>query len=252
MNLWCCSTCSTWVPVVLVLPVVVVVLVVPCSEWDSTCWLRYLFHLKLFIQSVINKRKRKMKRKGKRERERERERERKRKKKKKKKKKRGREEEEQEEEEKQEEEEEEEQREREREEEEEEGEEAEEDELRISSGKKMLQLWTLRTNLLKWSGPSHGPLPWKFVEQLFFNKGLISGLIILGKAWALNFSITFVRGFSFFSWLQDQLWKSLLQFWNLRTNLLKWTGPSHGPVPCWFFPSFCSIKTVFGMIIPTH
>ena len=182
MNLWCCSTCSTWVPVVLVLPVVVVVLVVPCSEWDSTCWLRYLFHLKLFIQSVINKRKRKMKRKGKRERERERERERKRKKKKKKKKKkkRGREEEEQEEEEKQEEEEEEEQREREREEEEEEGEEAEEDELRISSGKKMLQ------------------------------------------------------------------------FWNLRTNLLKWTGPSHGPVPCWFFPSFCSIKTVFGMIIPTH
>ena len=54
MNLWCCSTCSTWVPVVLVLPVVVVVLVVPCSEWDSTCWLRYLFHLKLFIQSVIN------------------------------------------------------------------------------------------------------------------------------------------------------------------------------------------------------
>jgi hypothetical protein len=49
------------------------------------------------------------------------------------------------------------------------------------------------------------------VEKLFFNKGLISGLILSGKAWTLNFSIAFVKGFSFFSWLQDQLWKSLLQ-----------------------------------------
>jgi hypothetical protein len=54
-------------------------------------------------------------------------------------------------------------------------------------------------------------VPWKFVEKLFFNKGLISGLILLGTAWALNFSIAFVKGFSFFSWLQDQLCKSLLQ-----------------------------------------
>ena len=30
----------------------------------------------------------------------------------------------------------------------------------------------LRTNLLKWTGPSDGPVPWKFVEKLFFNKGL--------------------------------------------------------------------------------
>jgi len=49
------------------------------------------------------------------------------------------------------------------------------------------------------------------VEKLFLNNVLISGLILLGKAWALNFSIAFVKGLSFFSWLQDQLWKSLLQ-----------------------------------------
>jgi hypothetical protein len=41
-------------------------------------------------------------------------------------------------------------------------------------------LWTLRTNLLKWIGPSHGSVPWKFVEKLFFNKSLISDLILLG------------------------------------------------------------------------
>jgi len=39
------------------------------------------------------------------------------------------------------------------------------------------------------------PVPWKFVEKLFFNKGLINGLILLGKAWALNFSNAFVKGF---------------------------------------------------------
>ena len=48
------------------------------------------------------------------------------------------------------------------------------------------------------------------MEKLFFNKGLVSGLILLGKVWALNLAIAFVKGF-FFSWLQDQLWKSLLQ-----------------------------------------
>ena len=159
-------------------------------------------------------------------------------------------------------------------------------------------MWTLRTKLLKWTGPSHGPVPWKFVEKLLLNKGSISGLILCGKAWALNLgnclykaflsslgsrmssgkvccncdpweqtyqseldplmtqclgnwgfkkrSDSFwkglgfelgqllVQGFSFFSWLQDQLWKSLLQLWSLRTNLSKWTGPSHGPVP-WKF-----------------
>ena len=55
------------------------------------------------------------------------------------------------------------------------------------------------------------PSALEFVEKLFFNKGLISGLILLGKVWALNLAIAFVKGFSFFSWLQDQLWKSLLQ-----------------------------------------
>ena len=38
------------------------------------------------------------------------------------------------------------------------------------------------TYILKWTGPSHGPGPWKFVEQLFFHKGLISDLILLGTA----------------------------------------------------------------------
>ena len=114
----------------------------------------------------------------------------------------------------------------------------------------LLQLWNLRTNLLKWTGPSNGPVPWKFVEKLFFNKGLISGLILLGKAWTLNFSIAFVKGFSFFSWLQDQLWKSLLQLWNLRTNLLKWTGPSHGPVPWKFVEKlFLNKVLISGLIL---
>ena len=45
----------------------------------------------------------------------------------------------------------------------------------------MLQLWALRTDLLKWNGPSHGPVPWICVEKLFSNKGLMSGLILLGQ-----------------------------------------------------------------------
>ena len=116
--------------------------------------------------------------------------------------------------------------------------------------KSLLQLWPLRTNLLKWIGPSHGPVPWKFVAKLFFNKGLVSGLILLGKVWALNLAIAFVKGFSFFSWLQDQLWKSLLQLWPLSTNLLKWIGPSHGPVP-WKFVGklFFNKGLIIGQIL---
>ena len=34
------------------------------------------------------------------------------------------------------------------------------------------------------------------MEELFFNKGLISGLILLEKACALNSRIAFVKGFS--------------------------------------------------------
>ena len=105
-------------------------------------------------------------------------------------------------------------------------------------------------NLLKWIGPSHGPVPLKFAEKLFFNKGLISGLILLGKAWTLNFSIVFVKGCSVFSWLQDQLWKSLLQMWTRRTNLLKWTGPFHGPVPWKFVEKlFFNKGLISGLIL---
>ena len=116
--------------------------------------------------------------------------------------------------------------------------------------KSLLQLWPLRTNLLKWIGPSHGPVPWKFVGKLFFNKGSVSGLILLGKVWALNLAIAFVKGFSFFSWLQDQLWKSLLHLWTLRANLLKWIGPSHGPVP-WKFVAklFFNRGLISGLIL---
>ena len=35
-------------------------------------------------------------------------------------------------------------------------------------------------------------MPLKFVEKLFFNRSLISGLILLRKAWALNLSCAFV------------------------------------------------------------
>ena len=44
--------------------------------------------------------------------------------------------------------------------------------------------------------------------------------------------VAFGKGLPFFSWLQDQLWKSLLQLWTLGTNLLKWIGPSRGLYRC--------------------
>jgi len=47
-------------------------------------------------------------------------------------------------------------------------------------------------------------------------KRLISGLILFGKAWTLNLAIAFVKGVSFFSWLQEQLWKK-------PTKKLNWT-----------------------------
>jgi hypothetical protein len=49
------------------------------------------------------------------------------------------------------------------------------------------------------------------VEKMFFNKDVISGLILLGKVWTLNLAIAFVKSFSFFSWLQDQLCEKVLQ-----------------------------------------
>jgi len=49
------------------------------------------------------------------------------------------------------------------------------------------------------------------VEKLFFNKGLISGLILFGKVWDWNLAIASGKGLPFFSWLQDPLWKSLLR-----------------------------------------
>jgi hypothetical protein len=36
-------------------------------------------------------------------------------------------------------------------------------------------------------------VPWKFVEKLLFNKGLISDLILLGKSWALKLARTHVN-----------------------------------------------------------
>ena len=33
------------------------------------------------------------------------------------------------------------------------------------------------------------------MEKLFLNKDLISGLVLLGKVWALNLAIAFVKGF---------------------------------------------------------
>ena len=48
-------------------------------------------------------------------------------------------------------------------------------------------------------------LPWPSALEVcgivFFDMDLISGLILWGKAWTLNFSIAFVKWFSFFSWL---------------------------------------------------
>jgi hypothetical protein len=58
-------------------------------------------------------------------------------------------------------------------------------------------------------------VPWKFVEKLFFNHCSISGLILLGKACTLNFAIAFEKGFSFFSWVHDRLWKKNAAIVNL-------------------------------------
>ena len=71
--------------------------------------------------------------------------------------------------------------------------------LRDQLWKKMLQWWTLRANLLKWTGPSHGPVPWKLVEIVFFNKGLISDFILLGTADKHDFFPEKMSSFCFFS-----------------------------------------------------
>ena len=47
----------------------------------------------------------------------------------------------------------------------------------------------------------------------------------LGKGLDFELFNCFCKRCFSFSWLQDQLWKSLLQLWTLRTSLLKWTGP---------------------------
>ena len=176
-----------------------------CTEWGSACWLRYLFHLKLFIKCAIRERERG----GTKEREREKERERGRGRWRETRRETGR------------------GRGTEREREEEEGEEEDKDKEKMNytearkendEGKEKekgqekeketkkkkdtvhIKKWLLlykvapasdlekfaatvnpENNLLKWTGPSHGPVPWKFAEKLFFNKGLISGLILLGQ-----------------------------------------------------------------------
>ena len=50
-----------------------------------------------------------------------------------------------------------------------------------STAEKFAAIVNPEANLLKRIGPLHGPVPWKFVEKLFFNKGVISGLILLGR-----------------------------------------------------------------------
>ena len=64
-----------------------------------------------------------------------------------------------------------------------------------------------------------------------------------------NKKVAFVKGLPFFSWLQDQLWKSSLQMWTLSTNLLKCTGPSHGPVPWTFVEKLFFKKGLKGDLI---
>ena len=41
-----------------------------------------------------------------------------------------------------------------------------------STAEKFAAIVNPEANLLKRIGPLHGPVPWKFVEKLFFNKGL--------------------------------------------------------------------------------
>jgi hypothetical protein len=172
------------------------------------------FHLKGFIQSVIRERKRERKR----ERTRERKRERKEKER---------------------------EREREREKEEEEEEEEKEEEGRGKRKRKIKRkrhekrkkrrkkkkdkekekrytvLLLAPGSALEIVNPDNKPakvnwiLSWpcalEMCEKMFFNTDLISDLILLGKAWTLNLAIACGKGLHYFSWLQDQLWKSLLQ-----------------------------------------
>ena len=117
---------------------------------------------------------------------------------------------------------------------------------RVSSG-------TIRCN---WNRPTkvNWALSWPSALEIcgkivLYNEGLISGLILLGKVWTLNLAIACGKGLLFFSWLQGQLWKSLLQLWTLRTNLLKWIGPSHGPVPWKFVEKLFFNKGVISGLI---
>ena len=55
--------------------------------------------------------------------------------------------------------------------------------LLLAPGSSLEKFAAIGKKPLKWIEPSHGPVPWKFVEKLFFNNGLISGLILLGKVW---------------------------------------------------------------------
>ena len=87
-------------------------------------------------------------------------------------------------------------------------------------------------NLLKWTGPSHGPVPWKFAEKLFFNKGLISGLILLGQGDTQDF---FQKKWSCFFAQTCFLTKKnvcqdfLPQWWTFQILLGDW-------ICCFFFP----------------
>ena len=82
------------------------------------------------------------------------------------------------------------------------------------------QLWKkFAANVNTENKPTHGQVPWKFVEKLFFNKGLISGLILLEQGEEQDFfrkkcSEFFTRAFFL---TKENAKKNLPQWWTVKT-----------------------------------
>ena len=115
--------------------------------------------------------------------------------------------------------------------------------LAIAFGKGLLLFWASRScsgtaaaivnpanNLLKWNGASPGPGPWKIVEKLFFNKGLIRDWLLWERLGVWIWQLP-VEKACFSSGLPGAALAQLAAIVNQQTNLLKWNGASPGPGP---------------------
>ena len=77
------------------------------------------------------------------------------------------------------------------------------------------------------------------MEKLFFNKGLISGLIVLGKALDFELGNCFWKRPSFLLLAPGSALEKFAATVNPENKPTKVNWPSHGPVP-WKFVENCS------------